>query len=182
MRRKTHIDQTAEVHPDAVIGEGTMIWNWTKVRETARIGTNCNIGQCVYIDKGVSVGDDCKIQNGVSIYDGVTIGNRVFVGPSVTFINDRFPRAHKADWKVVPTVVEDGVSVGANSTIICGVTLGSHSMIAAGAVATRDVPPHALVMGQPARIVDYVTARGARLHHDMSGPPPAPDELNPDHV
>jgi acetyltransferase-like isoleucine patch superfamily enzyme len=160
------IDPSAVVHPSAEIGAGSMIWNWTKVRERARIGTKCNVGQCVYIDFETSIGDRCKIQNGVSVYHGVTIGDDVFVGPNATFTNDLRPRAHSTDWQVTPTTVESGASIGANATIVCGVTLGRHCMVAAGSVVTADVPPHALVMGCPARVVDYVTVAGTRLHVD----------------
>ncbi|WP_417432240.1 acyltransferase [Kiloniella sp.] len=177
MTRKTYIDPTSVVHEGASIGDGTMVWNWTKVRDGAAIGKDCNIGQCAYIDTGVTLGDECKVQNGVSIYQGVTIGNQVFVGPNVTFTNDRYPRAHSTDWKIVPTVIKDGVSIGANATIVCGVTLGENSMVAAGAVVTRDAPPHALVIGQPARVVDYVTVSGERLYHDMHGAAPTDEQL-----
>ena len=175
--QKTYIHATAEVHEDADIGAGSMVWNWSKVRENTKTGINCNIGQCVYIDTGVVMGDACKVQNGVSVYQGVRLGDKVFVGPNATFTNDRFPRAHSEEWEIVPTIIEDGVSIGANSTIICGVTLGKHCMIAAGATVTRDVPAHALVMGQPARMVDYVTISGERLGHDMDGPPPTEQQL-----
>lgn len=178
MKRQTYIDPTADVHEAAGIGEGTMVWNWTKVRGSAVIGEDCNIGQCVYIDTGVTLGNRCKVQNGVSIYQGVSIGNGVFVGPNVTFTNDRYPRAHSQDWEIVPTIIEDGVSIGANATIVCGVKLGQNCMIAAGAVVTRDVPSFALVMGQPARVVDYVTLAGKRLHHDISKPVPSDELLN----
>lgn len=164
MARKTYIDETAIVHRTAEIGEGSMIWNWTKIRERAVVGRDCNIGQSVYIDFDTRIGDRCKIQNGVSVYRGVTIGNDVFVGPNATFTNDLNPRAHSEDWQVGVTIVEDGASVGANSTIVCGVTLGRHCMIGAGAVVTSDVPPHALMLGCPARIVDYVTVSGRRLN------------------
>lgn len=164
MTRKTFIDEFALVHPDAKIGTGTMIWNWTKVREGATIGDECNIGQGVYVDFDTHIGDRCKIQNGVSVYHGVTLGDDVFVGPNATFTNDLRPRAHSGDWQVAKTIVEDGASVGANSTIVCGVTLGRHCMVGAGAVVTADVPPHALVLGCPARVVDYVTFSGRRLH------------------
>jgi acetyltransferase-like isoleucine patch superfamily enzyme len=167
------IHATAEVHPEAVLGAGTQVWNWTKVREKAEIGIRSNIGQCVYIDHAVVIGNRCKIQNGVSVYAGVTLGDDVFVGPNATFTNDLRPRAHSRDWRITPTVVEDGASIGANATIVCGTTLGRHCMVAAGAVVTRDVPPHALVMGQPARVVDYVTVQGERLHWRGAEPPPA---------
>jgi len=171
------IHASAEVHPDADIGAGSKIWNWTKVRERTRIGQECNIGQCVYVDADVTIGDGCKVQNGVSIYHGVTIGDRVFVGPNATFTNDRFPRADSTDWQVVATIVEDGASIGANATIRCGVRLGRYCMVAAGAVVTRDVPPFGLVLGQPARLVDYVDRDGRPLRHPMDAPPPSLESL-----
>ena len=174
---KVYVDSTAIVHPSAEIGDGSAIWNWSKVRERVRIGKKCNIGQSVYIDFEVRIGDRCKIQNGVSVYHGVTIGDDVFVGPNATFTNDLRPRAHSTDWQVTPTVVEDGASIGANATVVCGVTLGRHCMIAAGAVVTADVPAHALVMGCPARMVDYVAVSGARLHVDPADGLPEPAVL-----
>lgn len=173
-RENVFIHATAEVHDDAIIGAGTKIWNWTKVREGVRIGSNCVISQCVYIDFNVSIGDACKIQNSVSVYHGMTIGHRVFIGPNATFTNDRFPRAESIDWEVAATVIEDGASIGANATIRCGIRLGTYCMIAAGAVVTHDVPPFALMLGAPARHVDYVNRRGRPLRHVMDGPPPAP--------
>lgn len=177
MGRQVFVHETAEVHKDAVAGDGTTIWNWTKVREGARIGRGCNIGIGVYIDTDVTIGDGCKIQNGALIYRGVSVGNQVFIGPHVTFTNDLYPRANNAEWDLVSTEIRDGASIGANATIVCGALLGEHCMVAAGAVVTKDVPTHALVMGQPARIVDYVTVMGHRLHHDLAGPPPGDDSL-----
>jgi UDP-2-acetamido-3-amino-2,3-dideoxy-glucuronate N-acetyltransferase len=150
-----------------------MIWNWAKVREGAQIGAHCRIGQGVYIDVGVTLGCHCKIQNGVSIYQGVTIADGVLIGPHVTFTNDKLPRARSIDWRITPTMVEEGVSVGAHATIVCGVRLGRYCMVGAGAVVTRNVPANALVVGIPARIVDYVTCLGKRLHVEPSeGCPP----------
>jgi UDP-2-acetamido-3-amino-2,3-dideoxy-glucuronate N-acetyltransferase len=176
-RSGVYIDSTAEVHPDAEIGTGTKVWNWTKIREKTRIGANCSIGQGVYIDFDVIIGDGCKIQNGVSLYHGMTIGDRVFIGPNATFTNDRFPRAESAEWEVVTTVIEDGASIGANATVRCGVKLGTYCMVAAGAVVTRDVPPFGLVAGTPARLVDYVDMGGHPLNHPLDGPPPARERL-----
>ena len=178
--RKTYIDPTAIVDERAEIGAGTMIWNWSKVREDARIGENCNLGQAVYVDFGVTIGDGCKIQNGVSVYHGVSLGDRVFVGPDATFTNDRVPRAFNENWQVVPTIVEQGASIGANSTIVCGVTLGAYCMVGAGAVVTRDVPAHGLVLGQPARLVDYVTVSGRRIGWTPGNPPPGAEILEED--
>jgi acetyltransferase-like isoleucine patch superfamily enzyme len=176
-RPDVFIDASADVHPEAEIGAGTKIWNWTKIRDRVRIGSGCIIGQCIYIDADVVIGDRCKIQNGVSVYHGVSIGNGVFVGPNATFTNDQFPRAESVDWEVVPTIVEDGASIGANATIRCGVRIGAFAMIAAGAVVTRDVPPFGLVMGQPAALVDYVDRSGRPLHHAMSDRPPSHERL-----
>ena len=167
------IHPTAEVDPQATVGDGTSIWNWTKVREGARIGSGCRIGQSVYIDHDVEIGDGCKIQNGVAVFHGVTVGSHVFIGPSVTFTNDRVPRASSGDdWQVVPTRVDDHASIGANATIVCGITLGHACMVGAGAVVTHDVPPFGLVLGNPARLVDYVDLAGTRLHHRPGEPPP----------
>lgn len=166
------IHPTASVDASALIGDGTMVWDWSRVREGARVGPRCRIGQQVYIDHDVAIGSDCKIQNGVQIYHGVTLGDHVFVGPGVTFTNDRVPRASSDDgWTVVPTRVEDHASIGANATIVCGTTLGRACMVGAGAVVTHDVPPQALVVGNPARVIDYVDLRGERLHIGPDGRP-----------
>jgi UDP-2-acetamido-3-amino-2,3-dideoxy-glucuronate N-acetyltransferase len=175
------VHPTAEVSPDAVIGDGTSIWHWAQIREGARIGRRCNIGKDVYIDAAVVVGDDCKIQNFATLYRGVTLGNRVFVGPHACFTNDLYPRAVSPDWKIVPTSVENGASIGANATILCGITIGRNAMVAAGAVVTNDVEPHSLVAGVPARIIGWVCDcgrpldRGMRCAHDGKTYP----ELNP---
>lgn len=162
--RDTYIDETAIVHPDAIIGKGTMIWNWTKVREGAVIGENCNIGQCVYIEGDSAIGDRCKIQNGVSIYRGIELEDDVFVGPHATFSNDKLPRANTVEWEVIPTKIRRGASIGSNATIVCGIIIGEYAMIGAGAVVTKDVPAFALVVGHPARIIDYVSEDGTRKH------------------
>jgi len=154
------VHRTADVDPSAVLGEGTKVWNNVQIRENAVIGRDCIVGKSVYIDHTVVVGDRVKIQNGVSIYHGVTVEDDVFLGPHMTFTNDLYPRAFDPEWHVVPTLVRKGASVGANVTIVCGVTLGEYSMVGAGAVVTKDVPPHALVLGNPARIVGFVTVMG----------------------
>ena len=149
----TYIDPTADVSPDASIGAGCLIWNWTKVRESARIGEGVSIGQDCYSDHGVVIGDRCKIQNGVSVYHGVTIGNKVFIGPSVTFTNDRYPHAAAPRSRTWSTLVGDNASIGANATIVCGVEIGEQAMVGAGSVVVEDVPPRTLVVGNPARIL-----------------------------
>mgnify|MGYP005831117623 FL=1 len=128
------------------------------------IGKNCNIGKSVYIDSGVRIGDGVKIQNFVSIYKGVRIEKNVFIGPAVTFTNDLFPRAFIWNQnKITPTLVKEGASIGANSTIICGLTIGEYSMVGAGSVVTRDVPPFGLVYGNPAKLKGYICYCGKKL-------------------
>lgn len=156
------IHETSDVSPAAVIGDGTSIWNWTKVREDAHIGTDVNIGQHVYIDHGVVIGDRCKIQNGANVFAGVRLGDEVFVGPSVTFTNDLNPRA-TGEWEITETIVESGASIGANATIVCGVRLGAGCMIGAGSVVVRDVGPGELVVGNPARLLGHVDENGDRV-------------------
>jgi acetyltransferase-like isoleucine patch superfamily enzyme len=156
---------SAHISTTSSIGNGTKVWINVQIREGAKIGTDCILSKDVYIDHDVMIGNRCKIQNGVSVYNGVTIEDEVFVGPNVTFTNDKIPRAFNAEWQVTPTLVERGSSIGANATIVCGIVVGSYSMIAAGSVVTKSVPKHALVMGSPARIVGYVCQCGHRLDH-----------------
>ena len=154
---------TAVVEEGAEVGEGTRIWHFAHVRSGARVGRNCNIGKDVYIDAGAVVGDRVKIQNGVSVYRGVVIEDDAFVGPHAVFTNDRYPRSFNEDWELVPTLVRRGASIGANATIVCGVTIGRYAMVAAGAVVTRDVPDHGLVAGVPARLIGFVCFCGRPL-------------------
>src|SRR3989449_7267886 len=169
----SQIHHTAEVSPDASIGSGTAVWHWVQVREGAKVGRNCRIGKDVYIDVGVVLGNECKVQNFATLYRGVVIGERVFVGPHACFTNDLYPRAVSPGWKVVPTSVEDGASIGANATILCGITIGRNAMVAAGAVVTKDVPPHGLGDGVPARIIGWggecgrAIDRHTRCTHDV---------------
>jgi len=157
------IHPTAVVEDGAVIGDGTRIWHFAHIRSGARIGRNCNIGKDVYVDVGVEIGDNVKIQNGVSIYRGVRIEDDAFIGPHAVFTNDLYPRSFNRDWKIVPTLVKKGASIGANATIVCGVTIGEYAMVGAGSVVTRDVPPHGLVYGNPARLRGFVCFCGRRL-------------------
>ena len=155
------IHESAYVEDDVEIGENTNVWHFVHIRKGARIGKNCNIGKSVYIDLNVEVGDNCKIQNFATLYHGLTIGNNVFIGPHACFTNDVYPRADIWDEnKLVKTVVKDGASIGANSTIVAGVTIGKYAMIGAGAVVTKDVPDYALVIGNPAKIVGRVDEKG----------------------
>jgi len=165
------IHPTASVDETATIGEGTQIWLLCQIRENARIGKDCILGRNVYVDTGVVIGDSVKIQNNATIHAGVSIEDGVFVGPHVCFTNDKLPRAvnpdmtrkGSADWTVSPTRVKTGASLGANATVLCGLTIGRWAMVAAGAVVTKDVPDHTLVVGNPARFVAWVCACGQRL-------------------
>lgn len=155
-----YVHATAEVHPSVKIGRGSKIWNNVQIRENAVIGEDCIVGKSVYIDHTVTIGNRVKIQNSVSVYHGVTIADDVFLGPHMTFTNDLYPRAFDPEWHVVPTQVRRGASVGANVTIVCGSELGEYCMIGAGAVVTKAVPAHALVIGNPGRIAGFVSVMG----------------------
>lgn len=163
------VHETAHVSPKAKLGHGTKVWINVQIREETTIGVDCILGKDVYIAEFVKVGDRCKIQNGVSVFTGVTIEDDVFVGPDATFTNDMVPRAFKADWKIVPTLVKQGASIGANATIVCGVTIGEYAMVAAGSVVTKDVKPYSLVMGNPARHYSYIDKMGNKIEPKISG-------------
>jgi acetyltransferase-like isoleucine patch superfamily enzyme len=143
------------------------VWINAQIREDARVGADCVVSKDVYIDRGVAIGDRCKLQNGAALYHGVTLGDDVFVGPGATFTNDRVPRAFNKEWKVVPTVVKEGASIGANATIVCGIELGEYCMVASGAVVTRSVPPYTLVMGNPARAAAKIDKLGNRIREPL---------------
>ncbi len=156
-------------HPTAIvesdkIGEGSKVWHFVHIREHVEIGKNCNIGKSVYVDADVKIGYNVKIQNFSTIYKGVELEDDVFVGPSVVFTNDLYPRAFIwGDDKIVQTFVKKGSSIGANSTIICGLIIGEYSMVGAGSVVTKDVPPFGLVFGNPARLKGFVCYCGKKL-------------------
>lgn len=160
----SYIHPQAEVSPQAEIGSGTRIWRNAHVREGACIGTECNIGTGVYVDARVRIGSRVKIENYVSVFEGVTLEDGVFVGPHVCFTNDMVPRAitpdgalkSASDWQITPTVVRYGASLGAGTVVRCGITIGRFALVGAGSVITHDVPPHALVFGNPARAHGYV--------------------------
>lgn len=160
------VHSTATVEEGAVVGEESKVWHYVHVRAGARVGSHTQIGKSCYIDTGAVIGSGCKIQNFVSVYAGVTIEDDVFVGPSVTFTNDRYPRAFGL-WKLTPTVIRRGASIGANATIVAGVAVGPYALVAAGAVVTRDVPPYGLVAGVPARLVGYVCRCGRPVRTRM---------------
>jgi acetyltransferase-like isoleucine patch superfamily enzyme len=170
-RPGVYIHPTADVSDQAEIGAGTYIWHEDQIRENAKIGENCRLGKGVYIDLNVVIGNGVKIQNGVSVYNGVTVEDDVFLGPNVTFTNDPYPRAFVGDWKIRPTRIKKGASIGANATIVCGITLGEYSMVGAGSVVTVDVPAYGLAVGNPAMLQRYICYCGRRASFRKYVPP-----------
>jgi UDP-2-acetamido-3-amino-2,3-dideoxy-glucuronate N-acetyltransferase len=165
------VHETAIVEPDAAVGRGTKIWHFSKIQAGASIGEGCNIGQNVVVGPGAVIGNRCKIQNNVSVYPGVTLEDGVFCGPSMVFTNVYNPRAEipRMD-EARPTLVKRGATIGANATIVCGHTVGRYAFVGAGAVVTRDVPDHALVVGNPARRIGWMCRCGERLNDDRTCP------------
>ncbi|HET9436056.1 MAG TPA: acyltransferase [Candidatus Limnocylindrales bacterium] len=185
------IDPTARVHPtadlepDVRVGPGTSIWHRAQVRIGATIGAECVIGRDVFIDEGVEIGSRVKIQNGALVYHGVTVEDGVFIGPGAILTNDRYPRAITStgdlaradDWTVSPIRLRRGSSIGAGAVIVAGTEVGTFATVGAGAVVTRDVPAHALVVGSPAKRIGWMCACGARLLDADD----APAAANPPH-
>jgi acetyltransferase-like isoleucine patch superfamily enzyme len=165
------VHPTADVSPFAEIGKGTRVWHQAQIRERVRLGENCIVSKGVYIDFDVQVGNNVKIQNGAFLYHGCTIEDGVFIGPGVIFTNDKQPRAINPDgtlkgnddWIVGKTHVRYGASVGTGSIVLPGVTIGRFAMVGAGAVVSKDVPDHGLVLGVPARLIGFVCACGEKL-------------------
>jgi len=162
--------ETAVIDNGAIIGDGTKIWHFSHLMPDCSLGENCNIGQNVFIASDVQLGSNVKVQNNVSIYAGVICEDDVFLGPSMVFTNVVNPRSHvNRRGQYNQTLVKQGASIGANATIICGNTLGEYCLIGAGAVVTKDVPAYALVVGNPAKQIGWVSAYGHRLNFDEKG-------------
>jgi UDP-2-acetamido-3-amino-2,3-dideoxy-glucuronate N-acetyltransferase len=174
------IDSSARVHPTALvedgvtIGPGTAVWQRASIREGAVLGADCVVGRDAFVDVDVHIGDRVKIQNAALVYHGVTVEDGVFIGPNAILTNDRYPRAittagelaRAEDWTVSPIVLRSGSSIGAGAVVVAGVEVGGFAMIGAGAIVTRDVPSHALVVGNPARRIGWVCDCGRRLVAD----------------
>jgi UDP-2-acetamido-3-amino-2,3-dideoxy-glucuronate N-acetyltransferase len=164
------IHPTAVVDEGCTLGEGSKVWHFCHLSSGAVLGERCNLGQNVFVADGVVLGNNVKVQNNVSIYSGVSIEDDVFLGPSMVFTNVRNPRSEvNRRGEYIRTYVRRGVTVGANATIVCGVTLGEYAFIGAGAVVTRDVSPYALMVGNPARQVGWMSRAGGRLQFDETG-------------
>ena len=162
--------ETAVIDPNCKIGEGTKIWHFSHIMSGATIGAKCNIGQNVVVSPEVILGDNVKIQNNVSIYTGVICEDDVFLGPSCVFTNVNNPRSEvnrRGDYE--KTWVKKGATIGANATIVCGITLGEYAFIGAGAVVTKDVNPYALVVGNPSKQIGWMSAYGERLEFNAEG-------------
>jgi UDP-2-acetamido-3-amino-2,3-dideoxy-glucuronate N-acetyltransferase len=170
MQDTIHVHPSSWVDEGARIGAGTRIWHFSHVMPTAVIGERCNIGQNVFIDNRVTIGNGVKIQNNVSVYNGVEVEDDVFLGPSMVFTNVTNPRSfveRKNEFK--RTLLKKGSTVGANATIVCGVVIGAYALIGAGTVIIRDVPDHAIMVGNPARQIGWISRTGEKLSFDPEG-------------
>jgi UDP-2-acetamido-3-amino-2,3-dideoxy-glucuronate N-acetyltransferase len=170
--KKFYVNEHAVVDEGVEIGEGTKIWHFSHVQKGSKIGKNCVLGQNVNVANDVTIGNYVKIQNNVSVYEGVTLEDYVFCGPSMVFTNIldprcKYPQVGKEFY--IKTLVKEGASLGANSTIVCGHTIGRFAFIGAGAVVTKDIPDFALVVGNPGRIVGWVSEAGKKLKFDENG-------------
>ncbi len=165
---KYFVHESSYVDDDVLIGDGTKVWHFSHIMRGARIGRGCSLGQNVLVGPNVTIGDNAKIQNNVSVYEGVVLEDDVFCGPSCVFTNVGRPRSAfpTADSEYEETRVKRGATIGANATIVCGHTVGEHSFIGAGSVVTRDVPAHAVVYGNPARVRGWICRCGEGLDFD----------------
>ena len=161
---------TALVGEKATIGEGTRVWAFTNVMDGAVIGKKCNICDGSFVESGAIIGDNVTIKNHVSVWTGVTLEEGVFVGPNAVFINDRHPRSRSENWQLEKTLVRKGATLGANCTVMCGITIGQYAVIGAGAVVLDDVKPHAVMVGNPARHIGWAGHDGQRLNEHLQSP------------
>lgn len=167
---KYFVHESSYVDEDCEIGAGTKIWHFSHIMSHSKIGCHCNIGQNVLVASGVILGDNVKVQNNVSLYDGVVCEDDVFLGPSMVFTNVINPRSFiSRKNEFLPTIVHKGASIGANATVVCGNEIGAYALIGAGAVVTHSIPDYALAIGNPARVVGWVSTAGLRLDFDADG-------------
>ena len=158
----------ALVHEGAKIGESTRIWANANILDGAVIGAHCNICDGCYVERGAVIGNHVTLKNGVAVFDGVTLEDDVFVGAGASFINDRNPRSHRNDaWVLEKTCVQKGATIGANATLMCGITIGRYAVIGAGAVVLKNVPAHTIVVGNPARWAGYACQCGRTLNDEL---------------
>jgi len=171
-QKNYYVNEHAVVDDNVIVGEGTKIWHFSHVQSGAKIGKNCVLGQNVNVGNNVVIGNNVKIQNNVSVYEGVTLEDFVFCGPSMVFTNIIDPRSkypQVGSKFYIKTLVKEGASLGANCTIVCGNTIGKYAFIGAGAVVTKDIPNYALVVGNPAKIIGWVSEAGEKLNFDKEG-------------
>jgi len=164
---KYFVHESSYVDDNVVIGENTKVWHFSHIQPGTQIGDSCSIGQNVNIGNNVRIGNNVKIQNNVSIYEGVELEDYVFCGPSMVFTNIKTPRSkfpQRGSEHYLKTLVKKSASIGANATIVCGVTIGEYALIGSGAVVTKDVPPYSLVVGNPGRVVGKVDKKGKRIN------------------
>ena len=160
--------ERALVHPEAQIGEGSRVWANANILAGAVIGEHCNICDSCYVERGAVIGDHVTLKNGVAVFDGVSLEDDVFVGAGAAFINDRNPRSRRSDsWVLEKTFVKKGATIGANATVMCGITIGTYAVIGAGCVVVNNVPDHAIVVGNPAQKVGYACRCGRTLNDQL---------------
>ena len=170
--KKYFVHESSYVDDGCLIGEGTKIWHFSHVQTGAVIGKNCSLGQNVNVANNVVIGNNVKIQNNVSIYEGVEMEDYVFCGPSMVFTNIKVPRSEfpqRGSEYYSKTLVKKSASIGANATIVCGLTIGKYALIGSGAIVTKDVPDHALIVGNPGKVVGWVDEKGNRLEFNEDG-------------